>query len=52
MARMLKNEAFGMERMRESKVKGDRKLAKYFWKWKNNRVEAAEVVSFGFEDLG
>lgn len=47
----LKNEAIDMGRMKESKVKGDRILAKYFWKWENNGVVAGEAVSFGFEDL-
>ncbi|MEJ1242186.1 hypothetical protein WBG78_28820 [Chryseolinea sp. T2] len=47
----LKNEAIGMEKMKESKLNGDRILAKYFWKCDNNGVEAGEAVSFGFEDL-
>jgi hypothetical protein len=32
-------------------VKGDRILAKYFWKWEENGVVPGEALSYGFEDL-
>lgn len=47
----LKNEMIDIARLKVSKERNERILARYFWKYENNNVAPGKSATFWFEDL-